>query len=950
MSLPIAIPKPLQEELLEEIDLAKTPPKPMSIPRELEERLGERMQQRQKTRTPTKDRLEAADERRKEHLDKVRQRAIESRPLIFFDPNAGKPGPAGTSPTAKDCCASSNGLSSPSVSPSCVADGPPHATPWAPARGVDEETPAADCGADVPHQQRPGNPPGALSSNADYWRTLLRLSIRAWPEALHRRSFRSTFLPLTRAQMKAIIDTDSPTPPDPAAAGELERLAAEVDKKMAVLGGRVFARLSSRSGKDAVFEPKRVDGAAGTVLIDNLEAVYGSAARGLVPGLPSGGEKGGARAGCDRGSDTFSGGGAASCLPLAASATGEAEADSPPSAREGKGSFGGFHCEDAAAPFSDAVSLPFLASTAGKVRAGSPPAGGEARGGKGSFDARCDDDDAAAPFSDTLSLPFLVATGDNPAPVGSRPSGCDGAGRGGGDAEPLSDTLTLPFLTASNAGSQSTVDAALEATLADLHLALTQDPASLLDRPGGDGDSDHILAIRTRFDSLSNIPQLTAPSPSPAGEAPETGLPPFGGSAGNCGSGHAPAIARTQAGAPATTVAAAAEAVEGRNPSFKESAVLDLWNGGGSDDSDDSEPEDGGKGGAPETTGGLAAGKKAGGCRRGVVHTVRESGDNERAKGGAAGGTGGKVDLIRDGAQRTVQTLREGHDNEAKSSPRIVDGAEGKLDLIRDKARRTVRTHDNEGETSGGLVGQAGVQTPGESDDNERDSASDDEPRPLTEEEQANAEAYAVLQTSQQLLGLSRGSEAVAHLAASARVSTDLRRALQQGCDREVLELVLREFSPRIRPENEFRCFVHNSRLTAVSQYHDRVCFFSTATPGIEHVLRQAFSTISHFVQDLIPHLPVDSCVIDIAVPVPGVPGVSSPVLVELNPFHFSTEAVLFTWTDPADFAILTSDDVEEPVFRTVPAPSLDANKLISRCFRQAIDIWKYERDLSRFA
>ena len=203
----------------------------------------------------------------------------------------------------------------------------------------------------------------------------------------------------------------------------------------------------------------------------------------------------------------------------------------------------------------------------------------------------------------------------------------------------------------------------------------------------------------------------------------------------------------------------------------------------------------------------------------------------------------------------------------------------------------------------------------------------------------ANMEAVAVLTTVQRMLGFSSGAEAVKHLMGSSRVATDLKKTLQPVNEEleDEMNLVVRRFDPSIKPSSEWRCFVYRGTLTAISQYYHH-CYFPSLDAKGDDALRD---DVASFVRRLIPHLPSTSCVVDVSF------GGNGPRLVELNPFHHSTDACLFDWSTPMDLAVLVGEERpgEEPAFRrrSEPQSAKAVNKHITRAYRVALDAFWHE-------
>lgn len=152
-----------------------------------------------------------------------------------------------------------------------------------------------------------------------------------------------------------------------------------------------------------------------------------------------------------------------------------------------------------------------------------------------------------------------------------------------------------------------------------------------------------------------------------------------------------------------------------------------------------------------------------------------------------------------------------------------------------------------------------------------------------------NAQALAVLRACQASMMVTDGTAAIALLLSSARVATDLRKSLK--FTKEGLGVVIREFQ-KISPEREFRAFVHAGKLTAMCQYFHFVCADIPST--IVDAARKFLE------EEIIPLLPVASCVVDVAVLANGCLKV-----IELNPFHYTTGPCLFDWRIPEEVELL---------------------------------------------
>ena len=136
----------------------------------------------------------------------------------------------------------------------------------------------------------------------------------------------------------------------------------------------------------------------------------------------------------------------------------------------------------------------------------------------------------------------------------------------------------------------------------------------------------------------------------------------------------------------------------------------------------------------------------------------------------------------------------------------------------------------------------------------------------LTGDSLANAKLVAVQEVTSELLSVRSADEAFELLGMSSRCVSDLVRMLTHRDDLPTwdLHLIVRRFVP-LPPESEFRCFVHERALTAISQYFALSYF--PQLPAMREALLQRIAT---FVTARIPEIKLDSYIIDVAVAVPG--------------------------------------------------------------------------------
>ncbi|GGI92502.1 ATP-grasp domain-containing protein [Legionella impletisoli] len=141
-------------------------------------------------------------------------------------------------------------------------------------------------------------------------------------------------------------------------------------------------------------------------------------------------------------------------------------------------------------------------------------------------------------------------------------------------------------------------------------------------------------------------------------------------------------------------------------------------------------------------------------------------------------------------------------------------------------------------------------------------------------------------QTPQQVMNL---------LLTSERIYTDLILALaclrDNPDDEWSTSIILREWQPTLREQNEFRLFVYQGKVTAISQYNHTCLYPSlTANEHNQEVLNALNDRLTEFAKKAHPEIGMKDYILDLAV-------VDDQIrIVELNPFAESTGGCLFSW------------------------------------------------------
>jgi len=141
-------------------------------------------------------------------------------------------------------------------------------------------------------------------------------------------------------------------------------------------------------------------------------------------------------------------------------------------------------------------------------------------------------------------------------------------------------------------------------------------------------------------------------------------------------------------------------------------------------------------------------------------------------------------------------------------------------------------------------------------------------------------------------LSVSNGAEALALLLSSERVYTDLHDWLRHG---EPEQIVLREWDEDMRVDREFRVYVHQSKICAISQYDHYTYYPELAQhkATIEKLIREEWAKI---------HLEVGihSYCMDF-VYIPAAEKSARVRMIEISPFLPCTGPACFSWTKDRD-------------------------------------------------
>lgn len=152
-----------------------------------------------------------------------------------------------------------------------------------------------------------------------------------------------------------------------------------------------------------------------------------------------------------------------------------------------------------------------------------------------------------------------------------------------------------------------------------------------------------------------------------------------------------------------------------------------------------------------------------------------------------------------------------------------------------------------------------------------------------------NTETLAYIKAMNHIMRLENGDDVIEMFGHSYRIFEDLSASLRYPPHLFDVKLVLRQWREEVPsyPEGEFRAFVHNKNLNALTQYFTCICFPQLVADKdiIVKRVKDFFAAVRDKIQ-------MDHYVIDFLVLKDEV------LIVELNPFYKSAGAGLFSWRD----------------------------------------------------
>ncbi|KAH3756685.1 cell division cycle protein 123-like [Pelomyxa schiedti] len=187
----------------------------------------------------------------------------------------------------------------------------------------------------------------------------------------------------------------------------------------------------------------------------------------------------------------------------------------------------------------------------------------------------------------------------------------------------------------------------------------------------------------------------------------------------------------------------------------------------------------------------------------------------------------------------------------------------------------------------------------------------------MTELEQSNAKLIILRKAFFQTMGCSNADDALYLISRSYRTISDIKIAMDNLDQVEWhMKIIIREFVD-IDIGGEFRGFVHNRQLNALSQYYADT-FFPRTTANVHQIAPLVQKFFNDEIRDKIP---MDNYVIDFAVS----EDLHSVSVVELNPFARTTGSCLFDWEK--DATVIQNGPFE---YRVIQAPLESVTNLLS--------------------
>lgn len=193
----------------------------------------------------------------------------------------------------------------------------------------------------------------------------------------------------------------------------------------------------------------------------------------------------------------------------------------------------------------------------------------------------------------------------------------------------------------------------------------------------------------------------------------------------------------------------------------------------------------------------------------------------------------------------------------------------------------------------------------------------------------SNKKLQLIFEEQLKILKCQSSDQVMNLLLTSERVYQDLLLALDANKldpnDNWSTSVILREWQADLREDFEFRVFVANNKVTAISQYNP-YCQYDSLCSLNKRGLSNLTKRILDFVEKVDPNVGHKDYIIDVAIKEDGI------YIIELNPFAPSTSACLYSWESDHDLLCGITDEKPSIKIRRemIPDPEEFINKIIS--------------------
>lgn len=197
----------------------------------------------------------------------------------------------------------------------------------------------------------------------------------------------------------------------------------------------------------------------------------------------------------------------------------------------------------------------------------------------------------------------------------------------------------------------------------------------------------------------------------------------------------------------------------------------------------------------------------------------------------------------------------------------------------------------------------------------------------------ANEQMVAMTDAQMKFLLCLDSDQVMNLLLSSERVYSDLLLALDCHAadpnDYWNTSVILREWQPALRQDMEFRVFVANGKVSAISQYNN-YCQFDSLTSLSKEELQNLSDRIIDYVSHLHPIIDKNSYILDIAVINENI------AVIELNPFDNTTGSCLYSWKTDHDLLHGLKD--EKVVIKIRETPMENIQTLVNNTLTNEIE------------